>query len=195
VGYARVSTNDQKLDLQNDALAKAGCDRKFHDVITGSKAERPGLKDLLHFVRAGDSVVVWKLDRLGRSLQDLISIVNDLEKRGIGFKSLQESIDTTTPGGRLVFHIFGALAEFERGIIRERTNAGIAAARARGRLGGRKQKLTGKKLEMAMSMMADKNNRVCDIAEIYGVHRSLLYRMYRERQNGTAPAKAVRRKE
>jgi DNA invertase Pin-like site-specific DNA recombinase len=136
-------------------------------------------------VREGDTVVVWKLDRLGRSLPDLIAIVNDLEKRGIGFKSLQESIDTTTPGGKLTFHLFGALAEFERSIIRERTHAGLAAARARGRKGGRKKKLTGKRLEMAMAMMEDKNNRVCDVAELYGVHRTLLYKLHAERRRLT----------
>ena len=135
---------------------------------------------MLNYVREGDTIVVWKLDRLGRSLQDLIAIVNDMEKRGIGFKSLQESIDTTTSGGKLTFHLFGALAEFERSIIRERTHAGLAAARARGSKGGRKKKLTGKKLEMAMTMMDDKKNRVVDIAELYKVHPSLLYRLYKE---------------
>jgi DNA invertase Pin-like site-specific DNA recombinase len=137
---------------------------------------------MLDYVREGDTVVVWKLDRLGRSLQDLIALVNDLEKRGVGFKSLQENIDTTTPGGKLTFHLFGALAEFERGIIRERTHAGLEAARARGRKGGRKKKLTGKRLEMAMNMMDDRNNRVVDIAELYKVHPSLLYRLYKQRQ-------------
>ena len=183
VGYARVSTTDQRLDLQTDALQKAGCERQYHDTISGAKADRPGLREMLDYVREGDTIVVWKLDRLGRSLQDLIAIVNDMEKRGIGFKSLQESIDTTTSGGKLTFHLFGALAEFERSIIRERTHAGLAAARARGRKGGRKKKLTGKKLEMAMTMMDDKNNRVVDIAELYKVHPSLLYRLYKEYKN------------
>src|SRR5438105_1817609 len=125
VGYARVSTQDQTLDLQKDALEKIGCTKIFTDIISGAKAERKGLQEALAYVRAGDILVVWRLDRLGRSLKHLIEVVSNLEKRGIGFKSLTENIDTTTSGGRLVFHIFGALAEFERDIIRERTNAGL----------------------------------------------------------------------
>src|SRR5690348_6581068 len=136
VGYARVSTGEQTLDLQLDALAAAGCDRVFQDTASGAKAERPGLARALDFLRPGDTLVVWRLDRLGRSLQHLIQTLTALDQRGVGFKSLTESIDTTTPGGKLVFHIFGALAEFERDLIRERTQAGLAAARARGRTGG-----------------------------------------------------------
>lgn len=131
VGYARVSTTEQHLDLQRDALTQASCGRILTDTASGAKAERPGLGEALDYVRAGDVLTVWKLDRLGRSLKDLIEIVTALEQRGIGFKSLQESMDTTTPGGKLIFHMFAALAEFERGVIRERTHAGLTAARAR----------------------------------------------------------------
>jgi DNA invertase Pin-like site-specific DNA recombinase len=180
VGYARVSTMDQHLDLQHDALKQARCEKTFEDTMSGAKAERPGLQHALAYLREGDTLVVWKLDRLGRSLRDLITIVADLETRRIGFKSLQESIDTTTPGGRLIFHVFAALAEFERDIIRERTHAGLTAARARGRKGGKKPKLTGTKLDMAMAMMGDRRFRVIDIAQQTGVHRSLLYKRYKE---------------
>src|SRR3954454_10522510 len=130
IGYARISTDDQYLDLQRDALQKAGCEQIYTDRVSGTKAHRPGLDDALSHLRSGDTLVVWRLDRLGRSLRHLIDTVTDLQTRGIGFKSLQESIDTTTSGGKLVFHIFGALAEFEREIIRERTQAGLTAARA-----------------------------------------------------------------
>src|SRR5579883_1047101 len=137
IGYARISTGDQTLALQEDALRKAGCERLFQDIASGARAERPGLAKALEQLRAGDTLVVWRLDRLGRSLQHLLATLTDLDKRGIGFKSLTENIDTTTPGGRLVFHIFGSIAEFERDLIRERTNAGLNAARARGHKGGR----------------------------------------------------------
>ena len=137
IGYARVSTNDQNLDLQRDALEAAGCERLFTDTASGAKAERPGLKEALKECRKGDILVVWKLDRLGRSLPHLVETVRDLMAREVGFKSLQESIDTTTSAGKLIFHIFASLAEFERDLIRERTNAGLSAARARGRKGGR----------------------------------------------------------
>jgi DNA invertase Pin-like site-specific DNA recombinase len=137
VGYARVSTVDQRLDLQQDALRDAGCERIFTDTASGAKAARPGLTAALETCRAGDILVVWKLDRLGRSLTHLVETVHALATRGIGFRSLQEQLDTTTSGGKLIFHIFASLAEFERDLIRERTNAGLAAARARGRKGGR----------------------------------------------------------
>jgi hypothetical protein len=135
IGYARVSTADQKLDLQNDALTKAGCERIFTDTAGGAGAERVGLEQALAFARKGDTIVVWKLDRLGRSLRHLVETLAALRDRGIGFRSLQESIDTTTSGGKLVFHVFAALAEFERDLIRERTRAGLDAARARGKRG------------------------------------------------------------
>src|ERR671938_690727 len=149
IGYARVSTQDQTLNLQLDRLKAAGCEKIFTDHISGTKAERPGLTDALSHLRPGDTLVVWRLDRLGRSLPHLIETVNGLQERGIGFKSLTESIDTTTSGGKLIFHIFGALAEFEREIIRERTKAGLQSARARGKAGGPKHKLTQKQVAIA----------------------------------------------
>jgi DNA invertase Pin-like site-specific DNA recombinase len=149
IGYARVSTHDQTLNLQRDALEKAGCSKLFTDTASGAKAERKGLDEALAYVRKGDTLVVWRLDRLGRSLPHLITTMTDLEERGIGFKSLTENIDTTTSGGKLIFHIFGALAEFERNLIRERTTAGLMAARMRGRLGGRPKALTGRQLLVA----------------------------------------------
>src|SRR6478735_7302752 len=135
IGYARISTGEQLLDLQRDALTAASCASIFTDTLSGSKASRPGLDEALSHIRKGDTLVVWRLDRLGRSLKHLIEVVTALEERGIGFKSLTEQIGTTTPGGKLIFHVFGALAEFERDLIRERTTAGLAAARARGRSG------------------------------------------------------------
>jgi len=177
IGYARVSTQDQNLALQHDALARAGCDRVFEDTASGSRADRPGLTDALSHLRRGDTLVVWKLDRLGRSLKNLIEVTQDLEKKGIGLKSLQEQIDTTTPGGKLVFHVFGALAEFERDLVRERTNAGLSAARARGRVGGRKPVLTGKKAEAALALYHSRKVPVAEICRTLGVSRTSLYRL------------------
>jgi DNA invertase Pin-like site-specific DNA recombinase len=176
IGYARVSTSDQTLDLQNDALQKAGCDRIFTDTASGAKAERAGLDEALNYVRAGDTLVVWRLDRLGRSLKHLIETITALDNREIGFKSITESIDTTTSGGKLIFHIFGALAEFERDIIRERTNAGLTAARARGRKGGRPKSFTGKKAAMLQALYKDKNNTIDEICKTLNVSRATLYR-------------------
>jgi DNA invertase Pin-like site-specific DNA recombinase len=176
VGYGRVSTQEQNLDLQCDALTKAGCEKVFTDVISGIKEDRAGLKEALSFMRRGDVLVVWRLDRLGRSLKNLIENVNQLGGKGIGFRSLQESIDTTTSGGKLIFHMFGALAEFERDVIRERTQAGLQAARARGRKGGRPRVLEGKKLALALSMYEDLNQPTKDICETLGISRSTLYR-------------------
>src|SRR5271156_6348815 len=153
IGYARVSTTDQDLALQLDALAKAGCARIFEDKASGAKADRPGLAAALGFVREGDTLIVWKLDRLGRSLPHLIETVNALEARGVSFRSVTESIDTTTPGGRVVFHIFGALGQFERDLIRERTRAGLDAAISRGRRGGRKPVITAEKLRRARALL------------------------------------------
>ena len=153
IGYARVSTDEQNLDLQLSALKEAGCEEIYTDKISGTKATRPGLQNALSHLRSGDTFVVWRLDRLGRSLRHLIDTVTDFQERGIGFKSLQESIDTTTSGGKLVFHIFGALAEFEREIIRERTKAGLTAARARGKSGGRPKALTDKQVEMLRHLL------------------------------------------
>jgi DNA invertase Pin-like site-specific DNA recombinase len=142
IGYARVSTQEQSLALQLDALRKAGCRKVYEEIISGARVERPVLQAMLTHLREGDVLMIWKLDRLGRSLRHLIEVVTDLAQRGIGFKSLQENLDTTTSSGKLVFHMFGALAEFERDLIRERTHAGLVAARARGRLGGRPRGLS-----------------------------------------------------
>ncbi|MDP9350796.1 MAG: recombinase family protein [Chloroflexota bacterium] len=176
VGYARVSTQDQTIDLQRDALDKVSCERVFTDTVSGSKVERPGLEQALHFLRPGDALVVWRLDRLGRSLQHLIETVSTLQARGIGFRSVTESIDTTSSGGKLIFHVFGALAEFERELIRERTRAGLAAARARGRKGGRPRSLDPRKVAMARALHSDKSNSIEDICKTLRVSRSTLYR-------------------
>jgi DNA invertase Pin-like site-specific DNA recombinase len=176
VGYARVSTSDQTLDLQRDGLTKAGCSRIFTDTASGVQAERKGLTEALSYVRAGDTLIVWKLDRLGRSLKDLITRITELETRKIGFKSLTENIDTTTSGGKLIFHIFGALAEFERDIIRERTNAGLEAARARGKLGGRPPALSPEKIKLARKLYADTGTSVAEICKMLGISRHTLRR-------------------
>jgi len=176
IGYARVSTQDQNLDLQNDALKSAGCEKIYTDKMSGAKTDRPGLDEILGFIRKGDTLVVWKLDRLGRSLKHLIQVMNLLEERGIYFKSVQESLDTSTPGGKLIFHVFGALAEFERDIIRERTLAGLAAARARGRKGGRPRKLSKKQIEMAKNLMKDVSIPIGEICQTLGVSKATLYR-------------------
>src|SRR5438067_13134795 len=178
IGYARVSTDEQTLNLQTDALKGAGCSKIFTDTISGAKTERKGLDEALQFLREGDTLVVWRLDRLGRTLKHLIETVTDLSKRHIGFKSLTESIDTTTSGGKLIFHIFGALAEFERDIIRERTLAGLAAARARGRKGGNRPSPLAepKKQALAQSLYDDHRNAIRDICKTLGVSRATLYR-------------------
>jgi DNA invertase Pin-like site-specific DNA recombinase len=176
IGYARVSTSDQTLDLQKDALQKAGCDRIFTDTASGAKAERSGLDQAFSHIRAGDTLVVWRLDRLGRSLKHLIEAITALNTRGIGFKSITESIDTTTSGGKLVFHIFGALAEFERDIIKERTQAGLTAARARGRKGGRPKALTSRKAQQALTLYNDKHNTIDEICRTLNISRATLYR-------------------
>ena len=190
VGYARVSTDDQTLALQLDALQAAGCETVFRDTISGTKTERPGLSKALEHVRNGDMLVVWRLDRLGRSLSHLIELIQTLEGRGVGFKSLTEQIDTTTSGGKLIFHIFGALAEFERNLIRERTMAGLQAARARGRKGGRPKKPnTDTKIVMARRLHADKNNSIAEICKTLGVSRATLYRYLSLGEPlGTSPA-------
>lgn len=180
VGYARVSTLDQNLALQEDALQGAGCEKIFHDKSSGSKTDRTGLRAALEFVRTGDTLLVWRLDRLGRSLKHLIEMVNQLEERGIGFRSLQEAIDTTTSGGRLVFQIFGALAEFERNLIRERTQAGLAAARARGRRGGRPKVLNQTKIDLAYSLYDEKKHTVKQICQILGISKPTLYSYLRQ---------------
>jgi DNA invertase Pin-like site-specific DNA recombinase len=161
---------------QKDALQKAGCDRIFTETASGAKAERIGLDEAINYVRKGDTLVVWRLDRLGRSLPHLIETITGLNNRGIGFKSITEAIDTTTSGGKLIFHIFGALAEFERDIIKERTQAGLNAARARGRLGGRPKALTPKKAQMAKALYKDKNNTIDEICRTLNISRATLYR-------------------
>jgi len=153
IGYARVSTLDQSLSLQEDALRAAGCGKIFTDVASGARTDRPGLEDLLNYVRPGDMLVVWKLDRLGRSLPHLIETVNDLNKRGVGLRSLKEKIETESAAGRMFFNIMAVLAQFERELIQERTKAGLASARARGRMGGRKPILTDSKLAQAKTLL------------------------------------------
>jgi DNA invertase Pin-like site-specific DNA recombinase len=176
LGYARISTGDQHPDLQVDALKAAGCYRVFVDTASGALAARPALNQLLDQLRPGDTLVVWKLDRLGRSLRHLVDTIAALADRGVGFRSLQEQVDTTTPGGKLVFHIFAALAEFERDLIQERTSAGLAAARARGRTGGRPALMTEPKIRLAREMYASKQYTVAAIASALGVSRASIYR-------------------
>ena len=186
IGYARVSTTEQHLHLQQDALEKAGCLKIFTDTISGAKSERKGLSDALGYVRDGDTLVVWRLDRLGRSLKDLIERITELHSRNIGFKSLTENIDTTTSGGKLIFHIFGALAEFERDIIKERTNAGLTAARERGRQGGRPRSSLSddRKLQMARQMYENRRLPVRDICKALGIPRSTFYKYVKAIQKG-----------
>lgn len=177
VGYARVSTDDQTLDLQRDALTAAGCAQHFEDTASGATVERAGLQAALAYVRADDTLVVWRLDRLGRSLRALIELLNGLRERQVGFVSLTEQIDTTTPGGKLIFHVFGALAEFERDLIRERTNAGLRAARARGRTGGRPKALADpKKRALAQALYDGGQTDVATICQTLGISRATLYR-------------------
>jgi DNA invertase Pin-like site-specific DNA recombinase len=164
IGYARVSTVDQNLALQRDALTEAGCQKIFTEQMSGAVTDRPALHDALEFARSGDTLIVWKLDRLARSMKQLIETVENLRVRGIGFRSLTEALDTTTAQGRLVFHMFGALAEFERSLIRERTQAGLAAARRAGRTGGRPPKLTDDDIEAAKAMLANPDIGVTQIA-------------------------------
>jgi DNA invertase Pin-like site-specific DNA recombinase len=182
IGYARVSTHDQTLNLQQDALTKAGCSKLFTDTASGAKAERKGLDEALDYVRSGDTLVVWRLDRLGRSLPHLIATMTNLEERGIGFKSLTENIDTTTSGGKLIFHIFGALAEFERNLIRERTQAGLAAARERGRIGGRPKALTPRQISIAQSLYDDPKNSISEICRTLKISKVTLYRYIKPRE-------------
>ncbi|AXK37972.1 recombinase family protein [Crenobacter cavernae] len=175
IGYARVSTFEQTLDLQRDALHEAGAVCIYEDKASGKTADRPELVHCLKALRDGDTLVVWRLDRLGRNLQDLIRIVNDLEARSIKFKSLKEAVDTSGPAGKLVFHLFAALAEFERELVRERTLAGLEAARARGRKGGRPQRLDSKQQRAALAMMKNREMSVAEIGRHFGVSRSTLY--------------------
>ncbi|WP_286676673.1 recombinase family protein [Cytobacillus solani] len=182
IGYARVSTGLQNLDLQSDALTQHGCTKIFHDKMSGTKRQRPGLEEVLKYARKGDTIVVWRLDRLGRNMQDLIQIVNSLNEREIGFHSLQENItmDKSNATGQLMFHLFAAFAEFERNLIEERSAAGRAAAKARGRLGGRPEKYGSKDIEM-MKALIESGTPIKDVAEKWGVSRTTIYR-YLERQ-------------
>lgn len=176
LGYARVSTDDQNLDLQRDALHRAGCAVIYEETASGKKADREQLESCRKALRSGDTLVVWRLDRLGRSLPDLVQIVADLEQRGIGFESITEKIETGSAAGKLIFHVFAALAEFERNLIRERTRAGLAAARARGRSGGRKPKLNEKQIREIKALLRDPAIAVADVAKRYGVSRTTLYK-------------------
>ena len=176
IGYARVSTDDQNLDLQRDALALAGCSSIYEEIISGKSTERPELRHCLKALRSGDTLVVWRLDRLGRSLPDLVGIVSRLEQEEVGFESINERIETTSAAGKLIFHVFAALAEFERNLIRERPRAGLLAARARGRKGGRKPVLDARQLREIRALLSDPEIHVADVARRYGVSRTTLYR-------------------
>ncbi len=184
IGYARISTTDQNLDLQHDALRGAGCQKIFDDRASGARADRPGLARVFDHLRTGDTLVVWRLDRLGRSLKDLIAQVEDLKAQGVGLKSLEESIDTTHPNGELILHLFGSLAQFERTLIKERTRAGLAAARARGRMGGRRKRLNAAKRAHAVALWRGREHTVREICTLMGIGRSTLYDYIRESTHG-----------
>jgi DNA invertase Pin-like site-specific DNA recombinase len=186
IGYARVSTQDQTLHLQQDALEKIGCTRIFTDTASGAASDRKGLEEALQFAREGDTLIVWRLDRLGRSLKHLIDVIHQFHQRKVEFRSITENIDTTTSGGKLIFHVFGALAEFERDLIRERTQAGLQAARARGRIGGRPRVAsldTLRKVSIAQTLYDDKRNEIADICKTLNISRATLYRYVRVRKN------------
>lgn len=176
IGYARVSTDDQNLDLQRDALLKSGCDVIYEETASGKSSQRVELEHCRKALRGGDTLVVWRLDRLGRSLSDLVKIIGELEKEGITFESLNERIDTGHASGKLQFHIFAALAEFERNVIRERTQAGLSSARARGRVGGRPSKLNEKKIREIRALLTDPQSSVSELAQRYGISRTTLYK-------------------
>ena len=184
IGYARVSTEDQSLALQHDALRSAGCERIFDDKVSGVKAARPGLDKALEQLRDGDTLVVWRLDRLGRSLKDLLARTEELKEMGVGLKSLHESIDTTSSSGQLIFNLFGALAEFERDLIRERTQAGLKAARARGRKGGRKKVLDYKRRAHAVELYHARKHTIPEICNLMGISRATLYAYVDEFSDG-----------
>ena len=176
IGYARVSTDDQELALQLDALSRAGCQTVYQEKASGKDVDRPELIQCWKALRTGDTLVVWRMDRLGRSLADLVKTITDLEARGVGFESLTERIETRSATGKLMFHVFAAMAEFERNLIRERTQAGLAAARARGRVGGRKHKLDEQQKKEIKALLRDPDISVSEIAERYGVSRTTIYR-------------------
>ena len=191
IGYARVSTADQHLIMQEDALKSAGCEEIYTDVISGVKSQRPGLDKALNYAREGDTIVVWKLDRLGRSIQHLIQTITSLIEKKIGFKSLQENIDTSTSGGKLIFHIFGALAEFERDLIQERTQAGLKAARARGKMGGRPPLLNTRQINRMIEMYDEQKNTVAEICKIYNISRPSFYNYLNNRKRELAKNSGV----
>lgn len=176
IGYIRTSTRDQNLDLQRDALKEAGCTRIYEDQVSGTKKDRPGLTQALDYLRPGDVLVVWRLDRLGRSLKHLIEVVNDLEEKNIGFCSLKESIDTTSSTGRLIFHLFGSLAQFEREIIKERCLAGMEAAKAKGKQGGRPMKMSKEQVTIAKALLNEEKYSIKEVCSKLGVGRTTLYR-------------------
>ncbi|ENL7640775.1 recombinase family protein [Enterobacter hormaechei] len=177
IGYVRVSTNDQNTALQRNALECAGCELIFEDKMSGKTSDRPGLKKVLHTLSEGDTLVVWKLDRLGRSMRHLVTLIEDLRGRGVNFRSLTDSIDTSTPMGRFFFHVMGALAEMERELIVERTRAGLAAARQQGRIGGRRPKLTAEQWAQAGRLLEAGESRQ-RVALIFDVGMSTLYRKF-----------------
>lgn len=183
IGYARVSTDDQNLDMQRDALKRAECSSIYEETASGKSTGRPELDQCRKALRPGDTLVVWRLDRLGRSLPDLVRIVAELEQQGIGFESITEKIETVSASGKLVFHVFAALAEFERNLIRERTHAGLVAARIRGRAGGRKPKLDSQQIKEIKTLMRDPNIPVSMIAQRYKVSRTTIYKVAPIRQN------------
>ena len=176
IGYARISTTEQNLDLQIDALKQVGCERIITDEVSGVKSERKGLQELMNILRKGDEVIVWRLDRLGRSLKHLIELINHFNEIGVTFTSLQESINTNNSTGKLIFHIFGALSEFERNLILERTKAGLSSARARGRLGGRPKKLNKDKRQLAKELYESKKYTLSQICSILGISKPTLYK-------------------
>jgi hypothetical protein len=176
IGYCRVSTTDQTLDLQKDELQKAGCEKFFEEVASGAKEDRQKLRECIDFARKGDVIVCWKLDRIGRSLKHLIEVINELKDRGVGFRCLTQNLDTTTPSGMLVFHVFGAMAEFERSLIQERTAAGLSAARSRGRLGGRPKVDNSQRIKIATSLYNDGKVPVSEICKSLKVSRATFYR-------------------
>lgn len=186
IGYARVSTVDQHFRMQEDALKSSGCEEIYTDVISGVKSQRPGLEKAFSHLREGDTLIVWKLDRLGRSIQHLIQTINDLQNKKIAFKSLQENMDTSTSGGKLIFHIFSALAEFERSLIQERTQAGLKAARARGKMGGRPPLLDTRQINRMIEMYNEQKNTVAEICKIYSISRPSFYNYLNNRRRELA---------
>ena len=177
IGYARTSTLDQHVELQLDALKNCGCEKIFQEQVSSVKDKRPQLESCLQALRAGDTLYIWRLDRLGRNLKDLINIVNQLQAMGCELVSLKESIDTSTTSGKLTFHLFASLAEFERELIRERTQAGLSSARARGRLGGRPEKLTDSEKQMIRQLMSDRHSSATEIAKRFSVSRATIYKV------------------